>query len=205
MQWRTQAESVGTNSLNSQTVVLSDRNIHECPWLVAYIYHNACASIRKLLNQRFVANSLLYLFFTFKPENICRAPICALHRVEQWRKLGAKRIGTLVHYCSQRDPAFKMKLAPISISLFITFAHTFTFLLFMLENRGICSKRPLKKELTPMSLSLYTLYNLYFFFCRCFFFILFWQINWESRDNENWNIAMHWQHCNMLSPHIISQ
>ena len=116
-----------------------------------------------------VPNSLLYLFFTFKPENICRAPICALHRVEQWRKLGAKRIGTLVHYCSQRDPAFKMKLAPISISLFITFAHTFTFLLFMLENRGICSKRPLKKKLALISLSL----SLYCFFADVFFHIVF--------------------------------
>ena len=106
-------------------------------------------------------------FFTFKPENICRAPICALHRVEQWRKLGAKRIGTLAHYCSQRDPAFKMKLAPISISLFITFAHTFTFLLFVFENWGICSKRPLKKKLPPISLWL----SLYCFFCGCFFFI----------------------------------
>ena len=112
-----------------------------------------------------VPNSLLYLFFTLKPENICRAPICALHRVEQWRKLGAKRIGTLVHYCSQRDPAFKMKLAPISISLFITFAHTFTFLLFVFENWGICSKRPLKKKLPPISLWL----SLYCFFCGCFF------------------------------------
>ena len=123
-----------------------------------------------------VPNSLLYLFFTFKPENICRAPICALHRVEQWRKLGAKRIGTLAHYCSQRDPAFKMKLAPISISLFITFAHTFTFLLFMFENRGICSKRPLKKKLALISLSL----SLYCFFCRCFFSYIFFSIRYAT-------------------------
>ena len=33
---------VGTNSINSQTVALSDRNISECPWLVAYLSQCLC-------------------------------------------------------------------------------------------------------------------------------------------------------------------